>query len=62
MFNKKSSKNSESLSSLRKEISKEFPGDTALQEVHVARKILLQKAKAANMTYLDYIKSLPKKN
>jgi hypothetical protein len=37
---------------------KEFPGDWALQQVHIARKIISLKAKKAGM---DYIRSITRR-
>lgn len=34
---------------------KEFPGDFALQQVHIARDILTKKAEKAGMSDLEYI-------
>jgi len=34
----------EEIKRIRKEIEKEFPGDPALQEVHIARKIISKEA------------------
>ena len=34
---------------------KEFPGDWALQQVHIARDILAKKAEKAGMSDLEYI-------
>lgn len=46
------------LDRIKKEAAKEFPGDEALQQVHIARKILSYKAKASNKSYSNYILSL----
>jgi hypothetical protein len=40
---------------------KEFPGDPALQWVHIARKIIAKKAKLAGMTFGEYIRSQRKR-
>jgi hypothetical protein len=45
---------------IKKEIEREFPNDLALQQVHVARKILAREAELKGMKYLDYIKSITK--
>ncbi|MHA1439485.1 MAG: hypothetical protein ACTSPD_18095 [Promethearchaeota archaeon] len=45
---------------IKKEIEKEFPNDTALQQVHIARKILAMEAEKKGMKYIDYIKSITK--
>ena len=49
------------ISIIRKKIGKEFPDDPALQEVHVARKILAKEAEANKMSYVEYIRSLNEK-
>lgn len=36
----------------------EFPNDPAMQQVHVARKLLAQEAKRRGMTLLEYVASL----
>lgn len=41
---------------IKKEIEKEFPGDFALQQVHVARKLLAEEAKEKNISFWKYIK------
>ena len=43
-----------------KEMEKEFPNDTALQQIHIARKILAKEAELKGMKYIDYIKSISK--
>ena len=40
------------------EIQKAFPGDPALQQIHIARKRISLSAKARGLTLRDYIKSL----
>jgi hypothetical protein len=49
------------LDKIKREIISEFPDDEALQQVHIARKIISLKAKASNLSYFDYVKSLVKK-
>jgi hypothetical protein len=36
----------------------EFPNDPAMQQVHVARKLIAQEAKRRGMTLLEYVASL----
>lgn len=48
----------EEIKRIRKEIEKEFPGDPALQEVHIARKIISKEAEIVGMSFGRYIMSL----
>ena len=45
---------------IRKEIEREFPNDFALQQIHIARKIIAKEAELKGLKYLDYIKELTK--
>ena len=45
---------------IKKEIELEFPNDFALQQVHIARKIIAKEAEILRITYLEYIKKLNK--
>ena len=45
---------------IQKEIEKEFPHDHALQQIHMARKILAKEEESKGMTYLEHIKSVSK--
>ena len=45
---------------IKNEIIKEFPNDIALQQIHIARKILAREAELKGMKYLDYIKYIMK--
>ena len=45
---------------IKKEVEKEFPHDMALQQIHMARKILAKEAELKEMSYLDYIKFITK--
>ena len=38
----------------------EFPEDFALQQIHIARKILAKEAELKGLKYIDYIKSITK--
>ncbi len=49
------------INKIRKEIEKEFPGDSALQEVHIARKIISKEAEIMGMSFGRYIMSLESK-
>jgi hypothetical protein len=46
---------------IKKMMEEEFPGDPALQQVHIARKIIAKEAKHEGLSYLEYIKSLRKR-
>lgn len=43
---------------IRKKIEQEFPGDPALQEVHIARKIISKEAEIEGMSLGKYIRFL----
>ena len=45
---------------IKEEIIKEFPNDFALQQVHIARKIISREAELKGISYLEYIKQLNK--
>lgn len=45
------------ISKIKKQIRKEFPEDPALQEIHIARKIIAKEAEMVGTSYLKYIKS-----
>ncbi len=49
------------LDMIRKMVEKEFPGDPALQQVHIARKIIAREAEHEGLGYLEYIRSLRKR-
>ena len=46
---------------IRKRVKLEFPDDPALQQVHVARKIIAREAELEGLSFLEYIKSLGKR-
>jgi len=48
------------INKIRKDIEQEFPNDIALQQIHIARKILAREAEIKGLKYLDYIKLLTK--
>ena len=50
----------EEMERIKKAIEKEFPGDPALQQVHIARKIISKEAEQSGMVFFDYIRSLEK--
>jgi hypothetical protein len=39
-------------------VRREFPGDPALQRVHIARRILSREAELEGMTFLDYVRKV----
>ena len=45
---------------IKKDVEKEFPNDFALQQIHIARKIIAREAKMKGLKYIDYIKLLTK--
>lgn len=42
---------------IRKRVEAEFPDDPALQQVHIARKIIAKEAELEGLSFLEYIKS-----
>jgi hypothetical protein len=48
----------EELLYIRHQAEQEFPNDKALQEVHIARKIIAREAEKLGIEYLKYIKQL----
>jgi len=40
----------------RKAVEAEFPDDPALQQVHIARKIIAREAELKGVSFLEYIK------
>ncbi len=47
--------NKKELDRIKKEVALEFPEDDALQQVHIARKLIAEKAKTLGLTYLQYV-------
>jgi len=43
---------------IEKMVEKEFPQDPALQQVHIARKIISKEAELAGLSFSEYIKLL----
>lgn len=52
--------NSQTLNKIEREMAKEFAGDPALRQIHLARKILSQEAREKNLSFVDYINSFAK--
>ena len=46
---------------IRKRVEAEFPNDPALQQVHIARKVIAREAELEGLSFLEYIKSLGKR-
>lgn len=42
-------------------ISKEFPDDEALQQIHISRKLLMKEAEEKGMSYIQYLREQTKK-
>jgi len=45
---------------IRRMVEEEFPDDPALQQVHIARKIIAKEAEYEGLSYLEYVKLLGK--
>jgi len=45
---------------IRRAVEKEFPDDPALQQVHIARKIIAKEAQLKGLSFFEYIKLLGK--
>lgn len=45
---------------IRRAVEEEFPGDPALQQVHIARKIIAIEAESEGLSFLEYVKLLGK--
>jgi len=43
---------------IKRVVEEEFPNDPALQQVHIARKIIAKEAKIEGLNLLEYIKFL----
>jgi hypothetical protein len=43
---------------IRDAVRREFPGDPALQRVHIARRILSREAELEGMSFLDYVRKV----
>jgi hypothetical protein len=46
----------ERIEEVKRDIEKEFPNDFALQQIHVARKLLAEEAKEKGISFWKYIK------
>ena len=47
---------------IQKNVEKEFPGDFALQQIHIARKLLSEEAKEKGIKFWKFIKMQAKKS
>lgn len=48
------------LKEIRKTVASEFPNDPALQQIHIAQRLIARQAASMGMTIPDYIRSLRK--
>ncbi|MCX6841982.1 MAG: hypothetical protein NTX53_06875 [candidate division WOR-3 bacterium] len=48
------------LKKIRKTVASEFPSDPALQQIHIAQRLIARQAASRGMTIPDYIRSLRK--
>ena len=46
---------------IKRKAEKEFPHDPALQQVHIARKIIAKEAELEGLSFFEYVKSCVKK-
>ncbi|MFQ5910851.1 MAG: hypothetical protein ACE5IJ_09065 [Thermoplasmata archaeon] len=42
---------------IRRSVERDFPNDPALQQVHIARKIIAMEAKLKGFTFAEYVKA-----
>jgi len=45
---------------IKRMVEQEFPEDPALQQIHIARKIIAKEAELKGLTFLEYIKAIKK--
>ena len=45
---------------IKRVVGKEFPNDPALQQIHIARKIIAKEAQLEGLSFLEYVKLLGK--
>ena len=48
------------LEEIKKMVEEEFPYDPALQQVHIARKIISREAEKKGMSFVEYVKLIAK--
>ena len=46
----------ERVEEIKRDVEREFPNDFALQQVHIARKLLAEEAKEKGVNFWEYIK------
>ena len=51
-------KDDREIEKIKREIEREFPDDMALQQVHLARKIISREAKEKGQSFFEYIRSV----
>jgi len=51
----------EDIENIRKAVENKFPEDPALQQVHIARKIIAKEAQLEGLSFFDYVKLLGKR-
>ena len=44
------------INKIKKDVEAEFPGDPALQQIHISRKILAKEAEIKGMSFIEYIR------
>jgi hypothetical protein len=47
---------------IKRMVEEEFPEDPALQQIHIARKIIAKEAELKGLSFFEYIKSSGKKS
>lgn len=52
--------NENEIEKIKKDIELEFPNDIALQQIHIARKIIAMEAEKKGLKYIEYIKLITK--
>ncbi len=50
--------NEKDIEEIKKRVEEEFPNDPALQQVHIARKIIAKEAEIKGLSFIQYIRSL----
>ena len=49
------------MKAIQEMVEAEFPDDPALQQVHIARKIIAREAEIEGLSFLEYVRSLRRK-